>query len=467
MNKVYLSKAKSIILIVITVSVFLISNNLLSMELFEEESFNEIIERSSSTVFTDFVFQIKEDHSFSLQHFLGSNGNLDTLGLILEEIFRLFNLDISQEAKSILLFFVNNYSIFRETLLEMLRKKYPDETGLIELLIKIGAYITIELTQEEKSMPDKVDALLCIRERILEVQRQFPRNGIIVNLSRFLNKKNRFPDGFWEGLTNVVELDLTQNNLLVIPSGIKYLTKLQDLNLSFNQLTQEGIRSVCQLTGLRKLEIAANLTDIPFEIKYLTKLQDLRFSDNYLTQEGIRNICQLSGLRKLDLSWNGLTNLPSEIGNLEELQVFDLMTNQLTKLPAEIMNLKRLQDLHLSWNFLKQNAVRSICQLTNLRRLDLAWNSLTTLPSEIINLKRLRILELSCNDLVVLFDRIEELTELRELRLSGNDCLKIEALRSLYWLENLKRLTLEKCSGLHDCSALVTQLKEHGVRVEV
>ena len=44
-------------------------------------------------------------------------------------------------------------------------------------------------------------------------------------------------------------------------------------------------------------------------------------------------------IKKLDLSYNKLTQLPREIGNLTQLTELYLYNNELTQLPTEIGNL--------------------------------------------------------------------------------------------------------------------------------
>ncbi len=75
------------------------------------------------------------------------------------------------------------------------------------------------------------------------------------------------------------------------------------------------------------------------------------------------------------LDGNHLTELPSEIIELENLTSLDLDRNELTEFPSEILKLK------------------------NLTSLDLSRNKLTQLPPEIGDLKSVKILNLSRNQL--------------------------------------------------------------------
>ena len=93
-------------------------------------------------------------------------------------------------------------------------------------------------------------------------------------------------------------------------------------------------------------------------------------------------IGQLVRLQSLNLGFNQLSQLPPEIGQLTNLQSLDLRSNQLSQLPPEIGQLVRLQSLNLSDNQLSQ-LPPEIDQLTNLQSLDLRFNQLSQLPPEI------------------------------------------------------------------------------------
>ena len=98
----------------------------------------------------------------------------------------------------------------------------------------------------------------------------------------------------------------------------------------------------------------------------------------------------------VDLSFNELTTLPKEIGNLKNLEWLFLGNNQLTTLPPEIWKLTNLRMLALRGNKLT-NLLPKIGRLKNLKRLNLYYNQLTTLPPEIGKLKNLKDLDLRGN----------------------------------------------------------------------
>ncbi len=98
--------------------------------------------------------------------------------------------------------------------------------------------------------------------------------------------------------------------------GKSYDTDIENLNISYNQLTT-----------------------LPETIGNFVNLKELNLGCNQLTilPESIGN---LVNLKELNLSYNQLTILPESIGRLVNLRYLNLHNNLLTILPASILNIK-------------------------------------------------------------------------------------------------------------------------------
>ncbi|MBP5973231.1 leucine-rich repeat domain-containing protein [Brasilonema sp. CT11] len=201
-------------------------------------------------------------------------------------------------------------------------------------------------------------------------------------------------------LDHLEELQVVDNRLSCLPAEIGQLTNLQSLDLCFNRLSALPAEIV-QLTKVQSLNLSNNqLSALPAEIGQLTKVQTLNLSSNQLSALPAE-IGQLTNLQSLHLSYNQLSALPAEIGQLTNLQSLHLRINQLSALPAEIVQLTNLQSLHLSYNQLSALPAE-IGQLTNLQTLDLWGNQLNSLPKEIGRLTKITDLRLDDNPLTSL-----------------------------------------------------------------
>lgn len=105
------------------------------------------------------------------------------------------------------------------------------------------------------------------------------------------------------------------------------------------------------------------------------------------------------------------TELPEEIGTLQQLTRLDLSNTSVQHLPDAIGELRQLRHLAMSLGMLT-SVSEQIAQLPHLERLDLAYNRLTSLPEAIGHMPSLKALNLSGNAFTSLpasIDRIENL----------------------------------------------------------
>ncbi|MCF7799376.1 leucine-rich repeat domain-containing protein [Candidatus Babeliales bacterium] len=153
---------------------------------------------------------------------------------------------------------------------------------------------------------------------------------------------------------------------------------------------------------LEKLDISDEFLDFKFKLDQIhssdyTKL-DLGFLNlgEYTTSIEVENkflffiaMAEIMKIETLYLDNNDLTDLPAEIGKLENLKFLYLSNNKLTKLPKEIGNLKKLVSLDLADDLLV-DLPEEINQLTNLECLYLRGNKLKALPASFDKLKKIK-----------------------------------------------------------------------------
>ncbi|WP_292755257.1 COR domain-containing protein [Nostoc sp. NMS4] len=196
------------------------------------------------------------------------------------------------------------------------------------------------------------------------------------------------------------------------------------------------------------------LTELPVEIGKLQQLESLILGKKVKGYEevGGRYLQKVSGnnlktlplellglpnLRKLDISGNPLESIPDVVTQILHLEELILIRVELTEIPDAIAKLTNLTQLVLSYNQITQ-IPEAIANLTNLTQLVLSYNQITQIPEAIANLTNLTQLVLSYNQITQIPEAIANLTNLTQLDLSGNQITQIpEAIESLPNLEKL------------------------------
>ncbi|KAG4306623.1 hypothetical protein GLYMA_U002150v4 [Glycine max] len=203
-------------------------------------------------------------------------------------------------------------------------------------------------------------------------------------------------------LKKLVSLQLSYNFQIQgpIPCGIRNLTHLQNLDLSFNSFSSSIPNCLYGLHRLKFLNLGeTNLHGtISDALGNLTSLVELDLSRNQLEGNIPTSLGNLTSLVELDLSGNQLEgNIPTSLGNLTSLVELDLSGNQLEgNIPTSLGNLTSLVELDLSGNQLEGNIPTSLGNLTSLVELDLSGNQLEgNIPTSLGNLCNLRVIDLS------------------------------------------------------------------------
>jgi hypothetical protein len=121
-------------------------------------------------------------------------------------------------------------------------------------------------------------------------------------------------DEKWWELVDIKCVDLSRNELKVLPERIRNLSQIEVLNLSFNHIN-ELPAELFECNMLKKLELSSNkLTIIPSLVTSLISMVELDLADNGITvlPDGI---AALPNLQVLNVDSNGLRSLPRDIGS--------------------------------------------------------------------------------------------------------------------------------------------------------
>lgn len=158
-----------------------------------------------------------------------------------------------------------------------------------------------------------------------------------------------FPDPRF--LTSCKTLLLSHNQLSAIPAEINLLTNLENLDLSSNTLTSEGL---------------------PLPFFSLFHLKSLNLSFNNL--KSLEHFHRLSNLERLNVSHNAITEIPQDFVNLQKLSIFIVNKNQIKTLPKAIVLMNSLEKIVLFDNPVHADVVKA------------AYESVSTLKSLLLTI---------------------------------------------------------------------------------
>jgi Leucine-rich repeat (LRR) protein len=216
-------------------------------------------------------------------------------------------------------------------------------------------------------------------------------------------------------------LNLSNNKLDNVAFGvISQMTGLRDLKIANNQLTGELDPGLLRLIDLEVLDLHNNqLSSLPSGISELSRLRILNLSQNSFTSLPFDELQQLP-LVEFSAAKNKLSgvliNLPSV--TLPRLEEFDVSVNSLTALSSGTLELPACKQIILLANRLKE--LPDMSSWTSLITLSVSDNGLTALPEGFTSMSKLRIADFQGNDIRLLDDRIALMESLETLIVAGN-----------------------------------------------
>lgn len=121
------------------------------------------------------------------------------------------------------------------------------------------------------------------------------------------------PNSLFINLTDLLFLDLSNNNLETLPPQTRRLANLQTMILNNNPLGHFQFRQLPSLLNLETLHMRStqrNMNNFPSSIENLTNLTDLDLAQNELSKVPDAIFC-LVNLKRLNMSENEITELSS------------------------------------------------------------------------------------------------------------------------------------------------------------
>ncbi|MFY0608393.1 MAG: hypothetical protein JXR10_16865 [Cyclobacteriaceae bacterium] len=272
----------------------------------------------------------------------------------------------------------------------------------------------------------------------------------LTNLKRVYWRANNLEQFFWIRIPKIAgleKLDISNNLLTRLPSGVKRLDGLKELVLDENFFPEIPIKRLGKadfvetlslnkshqiqigegkyesLSFLKTLKINhSNIAEIHPDFYGLKGLNELQLQENQLVSfpAGISN---MKSLTKLSFYKNKLKELPLDLFDLK-LKVIDLYYNELEVIPTEICNLKELEILYMAHNRIYE-LPESLGALTNLDEIYLHHNRLSVLPSSLSELTKVRVARVNDNYLAEFPSQFLGMAYLEEFDVSNNQITEI------------------------------------------
>lgn len=168
------------------------------------------------------------------------------------------------------------------------------------------------------------------------------------------NRLTNLPENIFT-LSSLVSCDLSNNQLVLVENILnptKHWPNLVQLNLSSNNV-YPLVDSLWQLAALNVLDLSDNfLTDvnIPSNCPASQLLHTLNLSDNHVIIDNIASVGNLKALRELSLNECNIAYLPSSFQQLRRLNRLSLVSNRFGDIPTVVSKMYQLKLLTMLKN---------------------------------------------------------------------------------------------------------------------
>ena len=311
---------------------------------------------------------------------------------------------------------------------------------------------TMESTENIRYPVDTPSATLFLANRSLYGIEQFAFRGAPLNEVELLylnnNSISNLAPGAFEGLTNLVYLNLVNNLLSALrPGTFTGLTSLGVLEMQYNGITflQPGVFD--GLPNLEFLVVGHNRIAVmqPASFAGLISLIELDLENNTLKELQAGVFDGLVNLEELDIDENRLDTIaPGAFKGLVNLIEMDLDYNRLEELkPGVFDGLYTMSEIELDHNAIEMIPPDLFADLTNMEQMSLSHNKLEYLEaSDLEGLHHVVQLHVSHNNLAYLHPTIfHKMTDIEVLVLGFNNLTEVHA-EIFHNLTSLKALSL-------------------------
>uniref|UniRef100_K3ZHC3 NB-ARC domain-containing protein n=3 Tax=Setaria italica TaxID=4555 RepID=K3ZHC3_SETIT len=242
------------------------------------------------------------------------------------------------------------------------------------------------------------------------------RKGVIRRLSLSTDDEDVLDE---DVLSHTRSLVVCGHDEDVLDVPFKAIKKLRVLEIYRSDCAQNGdMVDICGLIWLKCLVIKScyQITELP------------------------REIGRLQNLETLDVAGTGISKLPTEIGKLQHLETLNVCGTEVTELPTSMEKLQSLKTLDVSDTEVTE--LTWIEKLQYLKTLDVSGTQVTELPREIKNLERLETLDVSCTEVAELPREIKNLERLKTLDVHCTEVAELP--REIKNLERLETLDVSR-----------------------
>jgi Leucine-rich repeat (LRR) protein len=220
---------------------------------------------------------------------------------------------------------------------------------------------------------------------------------------------------------NLKALRLYGNSINQADSPPRSLPKLEELSLGSSK---RNLAALCdgyfsQMRTLKSLRIWGALKSLPSSLKSLVALTDLDLRGNPLNNKSWPLICSLLALEELHLQESQISDIPDSIVALAKLRQLELQKCKIEAVSKQLWTLKNLESLDLSDNRVG-TLPEPLSSLPKLRKLWLGRNQLTTLPEDMSPFSAVDEFDLEDNRLSTIPPSSLTMTQLKEFTLTGN-----------------------------------------------